>query len=296
MRRTASVLSVAALASAMAGFAASAAFADPVAEVSPSTGSPGGSVTVSVSCESTGGKAPDTIDATSQAFEEGTVQLQRVPGNDDKASGTAYRGTARIASAADLEGTGSEHVGPDVGGSESGGLEDIGPEHAGEGEAPEGVGPESVGPESVGPDDIGPETVPDYGGSEHGAPQDTGPAAAGGNSTWTVEGDCPAAHGGKGKPWSATFHVGRSDGGGSTKPCGQSHAGSCDHDRPCTEQHDDSCGGGAVQHGVEAGAGGAFTDSVPALVAGGALIAAALGGAGYRLWLRRSAAGGRTAV
>jgi hypothetical protein len=38
-----------------------------------------------------------------------------------------------------------------------------------------------------------------------------------------------------------------------------------------------------VQHGVRAGEGGAFTDSVPALVAGGLLIAGAFGGAVYRL-------------
>jgi len=43
------------------------------------------------------------------------------------------------------------------------------------------------------------------------------------------------------------------------------------------------------QHGVEAGAGGTFSDSVPALVAGGLLIAVALGAAAYRLWPKDSA-------
>ncbi|MFG3198547.1 hypothetical protein ACGFYT_20725 [Streptomyces sp. NPDC048208] len=46
-----------------------------------------------------------------------------------------------------------------------------------------------------------------------------------------------------------------------------------------------------LEHGVQAGAGGTFTDSVPALVAGGTLIAAAAAGAGYRLYGRRRAAG-----
>jgi hypothetical protein len=252
MRSTARVLSVAALASAMAGFAASAALADPGAEVSPSTGSPGGSVTVSVSCESTGGKAPDTIDATSQAFEQGTVQLRHVPGDDQAAAGAAYRGTARIASAADLAGAGPDNAGPDSAGPDTVGPDTVPPEY---------------GPEGDGADAVGPESVPD---------------TAGGGSEWTVDGHCPAPPGGKGKPWKATFHVGRGDGGSSGRPCDQSHG--------------DSCGGGAVQHGVEAGAGGAFTDSVPALVAGGVLIAAALGGAAYRLWLRRSPGGGRPAV
>ncbi|MGV9790668.1 hypothetical protein [Streptomyces sp. NPDC003435] len=46
-----------------------------------------------------------------------------------------------------------------------------------------------------------------------------------------------------------------------------------------------------VEHGVQAGAGGTFTDSVPALAAGGALIAAAAAGAGYRMFGRRRPAG-----
>ncbi|MBJ6641149.1 hypothetical protein H4K36_30755 [Streptomyces sp. DHE7-1] len=47
-----------------------------------------------------------------------------------------------------------------------------------------------------------------------------------------------------------------------------------------------------MEHGVEAGQGGAFEGSVPALVAGGVLIAAACAGAGYRILGRRRAAGG----
>ncbi|MGW2963696.1 hypothetical protein ACWDGI_35295 [Streptomyces sp. NPDC001220] len=43
---------------------------------------------------------------------------------------------------------------------------------------------------------------------------------------------------------------------------------------------------------MAAGEGGAFTDSVPALVAGGLLIAAACGGAVYRLAGGRSRAHG----
>ncbi|MCF2435385.1 hypothetical protein LV779_15125 [Streptomyces thinghirensis] len=41
------------------------------AEVSPVGVTPGGTVTVSVSCASTGGSAPATLDATSPAFDEG---------------------------------------------------------------------------------------------------------------------------------------------------------------------------------------------------------------------------------
>ncbi|WP_406441242.1 hypothetical protein OHB14_19905 [Streptomyces sp. NBC_01613] len=238
MRRTARVLSVAALASATLGFAASAAYADPAAEVSPSTVSPGGSVTVSVSCESTGGQAPATIDATSEAFDEGIVQLQQVPGSEEEGSGTAYRGTARISPADDVEADG-----PDAAGQDSGG--------------------------------------------------------------WTVDGTCPAAPGGKGKAWSAKFQANHGGGGGGDglgsglgsgvgSGVGNglgSGVGGGGESRPCAEPDADSCGSAPVQHGVQAGEGGTFTDSVPALVIGGILIAGAMGAAGYRLWLRGSVLG-----
>ncbi|MFD4561022.1 hypothetical protein ACFWP5_43045 [Streptomyces sp. NPDC058469] len=192
MRRTALALSVVALVGVVGGAAGPALAADPAAEVSPSTVQAGGSVTVSVSCEVIGGTAPDTIDATSQGFDDGTVQLQRVRGNDDRAAGAAYRGTARIS---DGEGAGRD------------------------------------------------------------------PA-------WTVDGTCPAPPGGQGRPWSATFSVER--GGGQP---------------PCQEPRGESCSGvpAAIQRGVRAGEGGTFTDSVPALVTGGVLVAGAFGGAVYRL-------------
>lgn len=197
MRRTARALSVAVLAGVAVGVAVPVAFADPAAEVSPSTVQPGASVTVSVSCASTGGTAPATIEATSQAFEEGAVQLQLVAGNDAAVSGPAYRGTARMASAQDLE----------------------------------------AGADAVGED-----------------------------SAWTVDGTCPAAPGGQGKQWSATLTV--------------THGGAS---HTCTEPRTETCSATTVQRGVQAGQGGAFTDSVPALVAGGLLIAGALGGAVYRV-------------
>lgn len=97
------------------------------------------------------------------------------------------------------------------------------------------------------------------------------------DTAWTVDGTCPAAPGGQGKQWSATFTVAKGSG---TNP------------RPCmTEEHRESCPPAVVQKGVQAGEGGTFTDSVPALVAGGVFIAGALGGAVYRLRRKGSAAG-----
>ncbi|MCI3271157.1 hypothetical protein [Streptomyces cylindrosporus] len=222
MRRTARVLSAAALAGATVGITAGAALADPAAEVSPSTVRPGGSVTVSVTCDTAGGQAPATLDASSQAFDEGTVQLQRVPGNDDETSGAAYRGTARIAPAADFEAD--------------------------------------------------------------------GPNAVTRDSAWTVDGTCPAAPGGQdkaGKAWSATFQVDRA-GGGDGRPCAEPRTDPCGGDgRQCaearTEPRTEPCDAAVIQRGVRAGEGGTFTDSVPALVGGGVLIAGALGAAAHRL-------------
>lgn len=198
MRRTVRALSVAVLAGAAVGVAVPVAFADPAAEVSPSSVHPGGSVTVAVTCDSTGGTPPGSIEATSQAFDEGTVLLQLVAGHNDTASGPAYRGTARIAPAPDFEADAN---------------------------------------------------------------------AVGKDSAWTVDGTCPAAAGGQGKQWSATFTVTRGGASG----------------HPCTEPHTPSCSPAPVQRGVHAGTGGTFTDSVPALVAGGVLIAGALGAAVYRV-------------
>ncbi|GAA2761376.1 hypothetical protein GCM10010103_04170 [Streptomyces paradoxus] len=225
MRRSLHALSVAVLAgSAMLG-AAPAAFAEPAAEVSPATVQPGGTLTVSVSCDPTGGPAPDTIEATSQAFDEGTVPLQRVTGNDDEVSGPAYRGTARIASADNFEGD---------------------------------------------------------------------PDALGEDSAWTVDGTCPAAPGGVGTEWSATFTV--AHGAGPHKPSHHPTHQPTHHPthKPCPEpshhreRHHTECGAAPVQRGVRAGDGGAFTDSVPALVAGGVLIAGAFGAAVHRLRNRES--------
>ncbi|MFD9433827.1 hypothetical protein [Streptomyces sp. NPDC060002] len=247
MRRTAHLLSALAVAGAVLVAVGPAAFADPAAEVSPGSVAPGGSVSVSVSCGPLGTTAPESLDATSQAFAEGTVKLSKVPGADGAQSGSAYRGTAHIAPAADLE----------------------------------------VSPEAVGPD-----------------------------AAWTVDGTCPAAPGGQGKPWSATLDVAR----GAPQPCGPAATASCDTGRPCPQvqgtstahtdtcrpvqpcappepqpraapSHEADCAPATVGHGVQAGEGGAFTGSVPALAAGGLLIAGALGAAVHRL-RRRDPEGG----
>ena len=113
-----------------------------------------------------------------------------------------------------------------------------------------------------------------------------GAGGTGPDSAWTVDGTCPTADRAPGKAWSATFTVSR----GSATDSGER--------RPCTEPRTDSrtpsstvtCGAAVIQRPVRAGQGGTFRDSVPALVAGGLLIAGAAAGAVYRLRRRAPAA------
>ncbi|MFF9779105.1 hypothetical protein ACF1HJ_36370 [Streptomyces sp. NPDC013978] len=207
MRRRARVLSATALIGVVLGAAAPTAHADPAAEVNPQSVEPGGTLTFSVACDPTGGTAPETIDASSQAFEQGTVTLQRLPGDGDSAAGPSYQGTAKIAPAADFE---------------------------------------------------------------------TGVDAAAPATEWGVDGVCPGAPGGEGKPWSAAFDV--SVGGDQSWSTHQPS-----HQPSPQPSHDSTHQPAPVQRGVHAGDGGAFTDSVPVMVAGGLLVAGALGAAVHRL-------------
>ncbi|MGI3229142.1 hypothetical protein ACRJ4B_40590 [Streptomyces sp. GTA36] len=245
MRRTVRALSATALTAVALGTTVAAA-ENPGAEVSPRTVAPGGTVTVSVACEPTGGPAPETIDATSQAFEHGTVQLHKAAGEEDAAGGPAYSGTARIAPAAN-----AEEGGPDTADTD----------------------------DAVGKDD-----------------------AAGKDSDWSVDGTCPAAPGGQGKQWSASFTASREasrDGSEGSRDDGSREEGSRDKGSREEGSHEEAArdggsrdDGAAVQRGVHAGEGGAFTDSTLALVTGGVLIAGAAGAAVHRLRRRESSSKG----
>ncbi|WP_308289813.1 hypothetical protein [Streptomyces muensis] len=315
MRRRARALSVAALAGVVLGFAASAVFAEPAAEVSPGSVAPGGSVTVSVTCDTAGGTAPATLDATSQAFEEGTVELKRVTGNDDKSagpaySGTAYSGTARIPPAENFEGD------PDAVGSDSAWTVD--------GTCPAAAGKEgkpwsatfTVALDSgggTGGKDAGKDggKARGEGGSEEGEDGGTGGWAGGQGGMDGGQGGMDGGQGGieggqdggmegvegGGRGGMEGGGSGGTDGGG--RHCADPRSGMTEHDmtepgmtNPGMTEPDkaepgkdgtDCVEDEARDHGVRAGSGGTFTDSVPALVAGGFLIAGAAGGAVYRL-------------
>ncbi|MGW3493685.1 hypothetical protein, partial [Streptomyces sp. NPDC001020] len=109
MHRSARVLSASALAGAALSAVAPPAFAEQSADITPRAVAPGGTVTVSVSCDAISGTQPDSIEATSQGFEGGMVRLKRVNvGGGQGGGGTAggegtgrvmYSGTARVPAA-----------------------------------------------------------------------------------------------------------------------------------------------------------------------------------------------------
>ncbi|HET9379637.1 MAG TPA: hypothetical protein VFP69_02245 [Streptomyces sp.] len=267
----------------------------PTAEVSPPTVRPGGSVTVTVFCGPGEGPAPKTIEAMSEAFAEGVADLGRVPG-ENQASGPVYRGTARIAPAAEL-GTEPGATTGDRGDARD--PRDPGDPGASAGADPHPPGPD--GPAGAGPADPVPDGpahsdvadpvpggtpraapaalsgpvpgAPGPGASVPGAPGPAGTRPAP-DSRWTVDGTCPAPPGAEGAEWSATFAVTRGGRPPTAPPDGH---------RPCPEPHPGGPCDDPGARGVHAGEGGTFTHSVPALAAGGLFIAAALGGAVYRL-------------
>lgn len=322
MRRTARALSVAALVGVVLGFVASAAWADPAAEVSPGTVSPGGSITVSVSCDALDGSAPGTLDATSQAFEEGTVPLRLVPGSAEAAAGPAYSGTARIPPTENFEGD-PDAVGSNSpwtvdgtcpaasggeakpwsatltvsrdsdGGGTGGGTDGSGGATDGSGGATEGGGG-ATGGGGIATDGSGGATDGSEGGKE-GTEGGTEGGSEGGKESGGKQGT--GDQGGK------QGTEGGRDGAdsGSRRPCTESRSDGTEPHRsePYTEGTEASrgkgdspaedCDSADTEHGVRAGAGGTFTDSVPALVVGGVLITGALGGAVYRLRRQTSA-------
>ncbi|MFD7401738.1 hypothetical protein ACFV7R_03515 [Streptomyces sp. NPDC059866] len=288
---SARVLSVAVLAGAVLASAVPVASADPAAEVRPAASRPGGSVTVSVSCDPFGGKAPATVVAKSKAFPGGTLKLNLVPGNDNALSGPAYRGTARIppaASLAALPPPAGSAAPPPAGSAAPPAADPAAPPPAGSAApppagsaAPPAADPAAPPPagsaappaaDPAAPPPADPAAPPAAGSAP---PPAAAPPAAGTESSWTVEGTCPAAPGAKGKPFKTTFIVARPEDGGIGPRCTVPR---------------ESCKPPVIQHGVKAGEGGDFGVSVPALVTGGLLIAGALGAAVYRLWRRDSSA------
>lgn len=314
MCRTVRVLSATALACAALGAAATAASADPGAEVDPRSVGPGGLLSISVTCDAIGGTPPESIDAHSQGFEGGTVQLHRVTGGDEKTGGgTSYHGTARIpASGTPDAGSGAVGGSGGVGGfgvASAAGEQFNSDSVAGDREAQWGVN--GVCPVAPGGQErpwnasytvshgtgtgtgTGASTGTGIGtgtstgrdtatGRETGAPHDTGaPYDMGTGRDTGATHDTGTGHDtGAGRETGAAHDTGTGRDTGATHDTGTGRDTDADHD---TEERPTG-----AQYGVQGGAGGTFTDSVPALITGGVLIVGALGAALHRLRQRGS--------
>ncbi|MGW0711652.1 hypothetical protein ACWD4G_37835 [Streptomyces sp. NPDC002643] len=256
MRRTARVLSAAFVTGTVMCTLAPSANAESEAQADPHTVLPGADVTISVACDPTGAAAPETIDAASQAFERGTVTLQRLPGGDASTAGPSYQGTARIAPAADFEAR------PDaMGGPTEWAVDGLCPAASG-GQEKQWSAAFTVEPGSD-PNQPAHQPLDDY--STHQPPAQSDPYAN----------DQPSA---TPDPYAKDHSSGQPDPYAKEHPPAQpDHHGTSQPDHRATHTP------APVQRGVEAGGGGAFTDSVPAMVAGGLLIVGALGAGVQRL-------------
>ncbi|WP_318200470.1 hypothetical protein [Streptomyces sp. SCL15-4] len=185
---------------------------------------------------------------------------------------------------------GCEDTSPGAGGREpavpdGGGVPDAG--------AVGGPGKEAAGPDGTGWDGSAREGTGQVGGPD-GPGWDGSGQTGGGQDTGGRE-EAGQADGG---PGGGGRDGGSPDGGGQDgRRCGQSRDADCSDDgHACREGRDtDTCRPAGVQHGVDAGAGGAFGASVPALAAGAVLIAAACAGAGYRVYGRTRLAADQSA-
>ncbi|MFF9200972.1 hypothetical protein ACF1AE_03940 [Streptomyces sp. NPDC014986] len=153
---------------------------------------------------------------------------------------------------------------------------------------PEALEPEAPEPEALEPGAAVPggtsldELIPDASASEGGAGEIPAPGAGGPTVPGTAQPSAPDPK------HTASEHTGPEH----TEP---EHTGPTDHASKGPEPgegepKDSHCADASVYRGVHAGEGGVFTDSVPALAAGGLLIAGALGAAAHRLYRDRDRA------
>lgn len=291
MRRTSRALSVAALVVGALVTAAPVASADPDVEVSPSTVSAGGDVSVSISCDPLGGPAPETLEATSGAFDGGTIELKHVPGDDDELSGPAYTGTGRIAPAEGEEGEEGEESEEDDEGAEGA------PAWTVDGTCPAPPGGQgqpwsaaldvsrgAIGSASAStPAPVKPCTEPYRSeGTETNETTETTETTDATDATDTAlecltptTKPCPPPHGTD--PAAPTCPT------APAKPCPQPRV-TQPHDSPSYGPKDPrDCAAAVIQRGVRAGEGGSLGGSMPALVLGGLLITGAAGAAVHRV-------------
>ncbi|MFF5533334.1 hypothetical protein ACFY71_12735 [Streptomyces cinerochromogenes] len=256
MCRTARALSVA--------FAAGAVLAltGPAAQAVP------GGPTVSASCDPVTALVPDTPAGTSPAG---------VPCTEGGPEGVVPDGGGQVGAGPDgavADGTGPALVGPDGAGQLGAGREGVGEPGSGE----LGSGRESAGPVGPGQDGSGRDGTGQTGAGRESAGPSAGPDGAGRESTGRDgSGRDGAGHDEGAQDGSGWGNAGRDEGARDDHACPDSRGADCP----------DGHGSAAVQRGVDAGGGGTFNDSLPALAAGAACLAAACAGAVYRVHGRR---------
>jgi hypothetical protein len=321
MRRTARALPAVLAAGAVlaltgpAGYAGTAAPPDPVASAADRGGTGAGrglgTAMVSASCEPSTGAVPGPLGATPPALADGPAHPSRV--GADRATVAARPGAAVRIAAGEQAVTGPARAQCDdtsaAAGCEDGTLcAESG--RCGQGEPCEeggvsgldAAGGDSAGRDAAGQDGAGRDGAgqdgQEGGGPDGAAPEGSGQDSGGRDgSGWDGAGQDGSGRDGSGHESSGHDGDGHDGGGqdsGGQDGGGQDGGGHDDHG--CADSGGASCpdGHAAVQHGVAAGQGGTFDDSVPALAAGGALIAAACAGAGYRVHGRVRPAAGRS--
>lgn len=309
---TAALCTLAAAPSAYAG--------DATAEVTPKHLAPGEQITVSVSCPDTGGTPPQTMTASSQAFEQGSVQLHRVqtgqglPDERQHEQADPYG----LTDPQGLEPDTGPGLEPDLGtmpgeesdtgtGGDMGTGTDAGTDMGTGADA--GTGADTgAGTDPGAGDEVGIRGDAENGdGAANGDGVENGPGAARDDG---ANRDDSANGGGSGVAYQGTARIaaaGSFEGGGPNAVGPESQwavDGACHDDgrwkatftvtrtahtpthRPAhTPTHT-----APAAHGVHAGRDGGFTDSPAALAAGGLLVSGALGAAVHRLRRDRTSA------
>ncbi|MFE9355509.1 hypothetical protein [Streptomyces olivaceoviridis] len=234
-----------------------------------------------------------------------TACVDGTPCGQDSPQNAGREGTGAVPG---LDGLGDPGAGTGPGeGWDGAGQDGFGQDGAGRAGAGE-VGPgQATGPDGGGQDGGGTGAGRDGAGQDGGGWQNTGKDSAGRDGTGKDSAGTGKDSAGAGKDNAAGTGKDPAGQDGSGRECAEAGAGagagSCGHDdhgcpepreggcsdgRTCGESHgSDPCAPAGVQHGVDAGRGGTFDDSVPALAAGAALIAAACAGAVYRLFGHR---------
>ncbi|MEV6840732.1 hypothetical protein AB0N17_40715 [Streptomyces sp. NPDC051133] len=264
MRRTTRALSVALVAGAALALTGTGAAATPTADTPPAA------------CDTVSGPALAPLDDEYPALDDDTVRPSQAADTVGGAAGPPYRSTARIT--AGRPATRPADTGPNPAPAAGDTCPPVSGTAREQSDAPHAP--------THGDDDAG-GTCTDGKKCDDGTHQGGDTSAACRQGQQSCQNDGARCRDGQACPQRSPCKNGAQCSGddghqGCTEP------GTCTEDDPgCAASHDtDGCAPAGVEHGVQAGQGGSYDPSVPALVAGGVLITTACAAAGYRLYGR----------